>query len=149
MEPQTYEIKCPKCDKVIGESSVENHEGFICQTCDDETQLINALAEGKNYDAPNLAAERPERLKEIVKAALFENPDGLLSLNYNEQVEELKTQIQTAIGIDDLEHEQKVEVLQKVREKGEITEISDQELKDKVAAEKEIVVAKIENESKR
>ena len=93
-------------------------------------------------------AERPERFQEIVKAALFENPDGVLSLNYNEQVEQFKTQIQTAIGIDDLEHEQKVEVLQKVREKGEVTEISDEELKDKVAAEKEIVVAKIENESK-
>lgn len=148
MEPQTYEIKCPRCDKVVGQSSVENHGGFICQICDDETQLINALTEGKNYDAPNLVSERPERFQKIVKAALLENPDGLLSLNYNEQVEQFKTQIQTAIGIDDLEHEQKVEVLQKVREKGEITEISDEELKDKVAAEKEIVVAKIENESK-
>ena len=142
MESQTYEIKCSKCEKIVGQSSIEDHNGFICQTCDDETQLTNALADGKNYDPTNLVDERPEKFQEIIKKALFQNPSALLSLNFHEVIEDAKKEIQTTFGLDELEHSQKVELLQKIGEEGDIIEMSDQELKNKVDNEKKILSEK-------
>lgn len=97
MEKQTYSINCSGCQKVLGESSIENHQGFICQTCDDEIKLAAALTEGKNYDASHLAAERPEKLKEIVKKVLFENSSAILSWNFGKDVEKAKEEVQASI----------------------------------------------------
>jgi hypothetical protein len=110
METQTYNIKCSGCEKILGESSIENHTGFLCQTCDDEIKLTAALMEGKNYDASNLAAERPEKLKEIVKNAMFENSSAILSWNFGKEIEKAKGEVQASIKetlAEEIENESK------------------------------------------
>ncbi len=147
-ETQTYELKCSQCEKILGESSVEDRGGHLCAACDQENKLPEILAQGKTMDCPHLASERPERLQEIVKAALIENPETLLSLNFNEHVEQSKKEIETTIGLHDLELEQKVEVMQKIKEKGDIAQISDEELKNKIAEEKENLTVQAQDELK-
>ncbi len=114
MEPQTYEIKCGQCQAVLGQSSLENHKGFLCQTCHDEIQLADALKQGKNFDPSHLVTARPERVKEIVKAALLENPEDILGLAFNEHIENAKTEIQSDLKINDLSDEKKVEALKQM-----------------------------------
>jgi len=114
MESQTYEIKCGQCQAVLGQTSLENHEGFLCQTCHEEIQLTDALKQGKNFDPSHLASERPEKVKEIVKAALLENPDDILGLAFNEHIENAKKEIQSDLKIDGLSDEKKVEALKQM-----------------------------------
>lgn len=93
-----FELRCKTCDRLIGETSIENDNTHECGQCYEKREFEIALRAGFNFDTHELL---DEKLKAIIEKVADETPELFVDINFNPKVETIAKKHPKVIAIRD------------------------------------------------
>lgn len=93
-----FELQCKTCERLIGQTSIENDITHECGQCYEAREFENALRAGFNFDAHSLS---DEKMKAIIGKVADEMPEIFVDVGFNSKVEAIAKKHPKVIAIRD------------------------------------------------